>query len=210
MYSALHKMQWFAHILDVFTPKIKQNFVDFYILWIKTNVAYTRLELITGTKYCTTTTCTASNWFVTLYYKLLPAVRSSSKHGRRRSSLLLYSISMVHAHTQKRGVYTSRFLLTGYVGLTLRSTAVATASRSTVEGTMWVLSSYCMRSSLSHPDSSWPATWVSHYAVLLWLQQVEVELRVLCGYSAATACAVASKPFVTVTLEYPQRYCDLQ
>ena len=29
-----------------------------------------------------------------LYYKLLPAVRSSSKHGRRRSSLLLYSISM--------------------------------------------------------------------------------------------------------------------
>ena len=79
--------------LPWFTPKIKRKFFDFYILWIKTNVAYTRLEMIARTKYCTTTT--ASNWFVTLYYKLLPAVRSPSKHGRWRSSLLLYSISMV-------------------------------------------------------------------------------------------------------------------
>ena len=93
MYSALHIMQWFSQVLDVFTPKIKRPFSDFYILWIKTNVAYTRLEMIARTKYCTTTT--ASNWFVTLYYKLLPAVRSSSKHGRWRFSLLLYSISMV-------------------------------------------------------------------------------------------------------------------
>ena len=92
MYSALHIMQWFSQVLDVFTPKIKRPFFDFYILWIKTNVAYTRLEMIARTKYCTTTT--ASNWFVALYYKLLPAVRSSSKHGRWRSSLLLYSISM--------------------------------------------------------------------------------------------------------------------
>ena len=92
-YSALHIMQWFSQVLDVFTPKIKRTFFDFYILWIKTNVAYTRLEMIARTKYCTTTT--ASNWFVTLHYKLLPAVRSSSKHGRWRSSLLLYSISMV-------------------------------------------------------------------------------------------------------------------
>ena len=82
----------FSQVLDVFTPKIKRPFFDFYILWIKTNVAYTRLEMIARTNYCTTTT--ASNWFVTLYYKLLPAVRSSSKHGRWRSSLLLYSISM--------------------------------------------------------------------------------------------------------------------
>ena len=96
MYSALHIMQWFSHILDMFTPKIRQKFFDFYISWIKTNVAYTRLELIARTKYCTTTT--ASNWFVTLYYKLLPAVRSSSKHGRRWSSLLLYSISMFSRH----------------------------------------------------------------------------------------------------------------
>ena len=95
MYSALHIMQWFSQVLDVFTPKIKRKIFDFYILWIKTNVAYTRLEMIARTKYCTTlTTTTASNWFVTLYYKLLPAVRSSSKHGRRWSSLLLYSISM--------------------------------------------------------------------------------------------------------------------
>ena len=93
MYSALHIMQWFSQLLDVFTPKIKRKFFDFYILWIKTNVAYTRLEMIARTKYCTTTT--ASNWFVTLYYKLLPAVRSSSKHGRWWSSLLLYSISMI-------------------------------------------------------------------------------------------------------------------
>ena len=92
MYSALHIMQWFSQVLDVFTTKIKRKFFDFYVLWIKTNVAYTRLEMIARTKYCTTTT--ASNWFVTLYYKLLPAVRSSSKHGRRWSSLLLYSISM--------------------------------------------------------------------------------------------------------------------
>ena len=74
-------------------PENQTKIFDFYILWIKTNVAYTRLEMITRTKYCTTTT--ASNWFVTLYYKLLPAVRSSSKHGRRWSSLLLYSISML-------------------------------------------------------------------------------------------------------------------
>ena len=106
MYSALHIMQWFSHIQDVFIPKIKLNFFDFYILWIKTNVAYTRLELIARTKYCTTTT--VSNWFVTLYYKLLPTVRSSSKHGRQQSSLLLYSISMVRSQvnmcgTPKRG-----------------------------------------------------------------------------------------------------------
>ena len=58
-----------------------------------------------------------------------------------------------------------------------------------------------------HPDSSWPATWVSYYAVLLWLLQVAVLLRVLWGHSAATACVVASQPFVTVASEYPQRYC---
>ena len=64
MYSALHIMQWLSHILDVFTLKIRRKFFDFYILWIKTNVAYTRLELIARTKHCTTTT--VSNWFVIL------------------------------------------------------------------------------------------------------------------------------------------------
>ena len=32
--------------------------------------------------------------------------------------------------------YTFRFLLTGYIGLILRSTAVATANQSTLEGTI--------------------------------------------------------------------------
>ena len=38
----------------------------------------------------------ASNWFVTLYCKLhaLPPLSSASEHGRQRSNLLLYSISM--------------------------------------------------------------------------------------------------------------------
>ena len=40
MYSALHIMQWFSQILDVFTPKIRRKFFDFNI------VAYTRLEVI--------------------------------------------------------------------------------------------------------------------------------------------------------------------
>ena len=31
MYSALHIMQWFSQLLDVFTPKIKQKFFNFYI-----------------------------------------------------------------------------------------------------------------------------------------------------------------------------------
>ena len=60
--------------------------------------------------------------------------------------------------------YTSRFLLTCYVHLILHSTTVATASCSTVEGTM----------------------------------------RVLWGYSAATACTlVASQPSARVMSEYP-------
>ena len=31
MYSALHIIQWFSHILDVFTPKIRRKFFDFNI-----------------------------------------------------------------------------------------------------------------------------------------------------------------------------------
>ena len=55
----------------------------------------------------------------------------------------------------------------------------------------------------TQPDSSWPATWVSYYPVPLWLLQVAVPLRVLQGYSAATACAVDSQPFVSMASEYP-------
>ena len=50
MYSALHIMQWFSHILDVFMLKIRQIF--FYILTflqIKTYVTFTKLEVITRT-----------------------------------------------------------------------------------------------------------------------------------------------------------------
>ena len=46
-------------------------------------------------------------------------------------------------------------------------------------------------------------TWVSCYTVPLWLLQVAVLLRVLWGYSAATACTVAPQPSVTVVLKYP-------
>ena len=83
-------------ILDVFTPKIRRKFLILTFLWIKTNVAYTRLEVIAKQH---------SALQVEFYHRrqtdlllctilLLPAVRSSSKHGRWRSSLLLYSISM--------------------------------------------------------------------------------------------------------------------
>ena len=40
---------------------------------------------------------------------------------------------------ENAGKYTSRFLLTSYVGLLLRSTAVGSTSWSTVEGTVRVL-----------------------------------------------------------------------
>ena len=46
MYSALHIMQWFSQVSDVFTPKIRRKFFDFNIFMIKKNVAYTRLEMI--------------------------------------------------------------------------------------------------------------------------------------------------------------------
>ena len=46
MYSALHIMQWFSHILDVFIPTSDENFLILTFLWIKTNVAYIKLEVI--------------------------------------------------------------------------------------------------------------------------------------------------------------------
>ena len=51
MYSALHTMQWFSPSLEVFSPKIRQNFFDFRILIIKTNVAYTRFKVIASAVY---------------------------------------------------------------------------------------------------------------------------------------------------------------
>ena len=55
----------------------------------------------------------------------------------------------------------------------------------------------------SHITQYWCVIWDPYYTVLLWLLQVGVPLRVLWGYSAANACAVASQPFVTVVSEYP-------
>ena len=42
----------------------------------------------------------------------------------------------------------------------------------------------------THADSFSPTIWVSYYTVALWLLQVAVPLRVLWGYSTATAWAV--------------------
>ena len=94
MYSALHIMQWFSQLLDVFTPKIRRKFFDFNIFmnqnkrrlhktlkWSLNNVVrfkYHRRQ--TDLLLCT--------------ILLLPPLKSPSKHGRWRSSLLLYSISM--------------------------------------------------------------------------------------------------------------------
>ena len=106
MYSALHIMQWVSQILDVFTPKIRENFFWFLHFMNQNKCCLnTKLEVIPRTKYFTT--ITVSNWFVTLYYKLLPAVSLPSKHGRWWSSLLLYSISMVFMpwwYYQLRGI----------------------------------------------------------------------------------------------------------
>ena len=46
MYSALHIMKWFSGCLDVFTRKSDENFSILTFSWIKTTVAYTRLEVI--------------------------------------------------------------------------------------------------------------------------------------------------------------------
>ena len=98
MYSALHIMQWFSGCLDVFTPKIRQKFVILHSYESKqNNVAYTRLEVIARTKQCCTTYCLVQRQTDLLLctISLLSPVNSSSKHGCRRSSLLLYSIFMV-------------------------------------------------------------------------------------------------------------------
>ena len=60
-------------------------------------------------------------------------------------------------------VYTSRFLLTSYVGLIRCSTSEATGSWSTVEGTLRVCFSYCMHILYSwHNSCSVPLTVLQH------------------------------------------------
>ena len=94
IYSALHIMQWFSHILDVFTLKIRWKFFDFNIS--KTNVAYTRLEVIAKQRSALQVEFITGVKLILLLCTilLLPPLSSSSKHGRWQSSLLFYSISM--------------------------------------------------------------------------------------------------------------------
>ena len=97
MYSALHIMQWFSHILDVFTPKIRWKFFDFKIFM---NQNKCHLHKTWSDRW--TTQCTTSR----VYHRrqtdlllctilLLPPLSSSSKHGCWRSSLSLVYLSMI-------------------------------------------------------------------------------------------------------------------
>ena len=97
MYSALHIMQWFSDCLDVFTLKIRRKFFDFFILINQNKCCLhkTWSDHYNTVVHYNNSLSPASNWFVTLCCKLLNSVSSSSKHGRLRSRLLLYSISMV-------------------------------------------------------------------------------------------------------------------
>ena len=152
MYSALHVMQWFSHISDVFTPKIRRKFFDFYILWIKTKIVYTRFEVIAKTKYCTTST--ALNWFVTLFYKLLPAVSLSSKHGRRRSSLLLYSISAVQKILNQTAMTDIMAVLLSSIGYVDVTTLLISAGIFLV--IFWRLKQYARYQNLPPGPAGWP------------------------------------------------------
>ena len=96
MYSALHIMQWFSHILDVFTPK---NF-DFNIFYESKQMSLTQ-DLKWSLEQCSTLAISIvyqrhQTDLLLCTNKLLHPVSSSSKHGRQRSSLLLYSRSMFH------------------------------------------------------------------------------------------------------------------
>ena len=42
----------------------------------------------------------------------------------------------------------------------------------------------------THPDSSWPATYVSYNVVPMWLLLVLSTIQDTMGYSAATGCKV--------------------
>ena len=106
MYSALHIMQWFSGCLDVFTPKIRRKFFDLTFLWIKTNVAYTRLEMIAKQRSALQVVHRRQTDLLLRTILLLPPLKSPSKHGSWRSSLLLYSISMT---ITQRGITASSF-----------------------------------------------------------------------------------------------------
>ena len=96
VFSFTHKTVVLSHFRCVHPENQTKIFLILTFLWITTNVAYTRLEVITKQH---------SVLYSKVYHRrqtdlllrtilLLPPLRSSSKHGHRRSKLLLYSISM--------------------------------------------------------------------------------------------------------------------
>ena len=123
---------------------------------------------------CNTASCTAI-YCITFYCWIITVPScinfhkgpSTTLHARRINYFFFpvfqkqYSLKSIAGkkNNQVPGTetYTSRFLLTGYVGLIWRSTAVATARQSTVESTMRVLCSYWMRSSFCHSSVRVPS-----------------------------------------------------
>ena len=77
-------------------PKNETQIFWFLHLWIKTKCRLhkTCSDRWNKVVHYVLSFSTVSNWLVTLYYKLLHWVSSSSKHGCWRSSLLLYSLSV--------------------------------------------------------------------------------------------------------------------
>ena len=82
--------------------KSDENFSILTFLWIKTNVAYTRLEMIAKQRSALTSIVyhRRQTDLLLCTVLLLPPLKSPSKHGRWWSSFLLYSISMVPAREQ--------------------------------------------------------------------------------------------------------------
>ena len=75
MYSSLHIMQWFSHSLDVFTPKINENYSIFTFYESKqtslTQDLKWSLNNVVRYKYSLSP---APNWFVTLYYIIASSI----------------------------------------------------------------------------------------------------------------------------------------
>ena len=94
-------------------PENRTKNFDFSILWIKTKCCLHKTWSDRWNKvvHYVFLFSTASNWFVTLYYKLLTLVSSSSKHSCWWSSLLLYPISMVYNNFHIQNVILLSFII---------------------------------------------------------------------------------------------------
>ena len=76
----------------------------------------------------------------------------------------------------------------GYMGLILHNTAVATASRSTIEGTMRVLCSYCMHCSLSSLLPQKHQSTLIIPSTVLRLEQPQLYWPILYSQSEESGC----------------------